>query len=162
MLSTQAGDLLDLHTRQIFSEDDQRLFGFQNQQAGELFDLLISVNACGPKVAMAILSELGERATTEAVLRGDADTLRRVSGVGPKLAQRILLELGGKLDGVVITALQDGAGSAQTAQGELIEALMALGYKRQEAARLATTVAGKDLSIEDALKEALSGATVEK
>jgi Holliday junction DNA helicase RuvA len=162
MLSVHVGELIDLQIRQIFSEDDQRLFGFRNRQACDLFDLLISVNACGPKVAMAILSELGERTITEAVLRGDADTLRRVSGVGPKLAQRILLELGGKLEGVVTAAVQDGASLEQTTQEQLIEALMSLGYKRQEAARLAATVAGKNLSIEAALREALSGAMAEK
>src|SRR4051812_48958675 len=91
------GEPVNLLTRQIFREDAVTLYGFLETFQRRLFDLLISVKGCGPKIGLSLIGQLGEETVANAIVGQDARQLARATGVGPKLAERIILELKDKM-----------------------------------------------------------------
>jgi Holliday junction DNA helicase RuvA len=133
------GQTCRLLTRLVWREDGPAFFGFFTAAEAEVFDLLLRVTGVGPKIALSILSGASPRAVLEAVALQDADSLRRFPGVGRKTAERILLELKDKVS--IETSgigLRVAGGSAATEPagrvGQAMQALLALGYSRAEAA----------------------------
>lgn len=122
-----------LYTYMNVREDAVELFGFYSKSELSTFKLLISISGVGPKVALAILSELSSEAVAMSVSAGDYKTLTRASGVGPKLAQRIVLELKDKIKGFSTDAadgvVQKGSVIADTGNiSKAVAALAVLGY----------------------------------
>src|SRR5471030_658301 len=74
------GERVDLLTRQIFREDGVSLYGFLLPFQRRLFDLLLSVKGCGPKVGLALIGSIGEEAIVSAVSLEDARALARAPG----------------------------------------------------------------------------------
>lgn len=152
------GEEVTLYTRAIYREDDALLYGFLNLFQRRLFDLLMTVKGCGPKVALALIG-LGEDSVARAIELGDSRTLSQASGVGPRLAERINLELKDKIReenfGRRVAAAVGGRQAAGRAADELVSALLALGYRRQEAESAAEQARAEADSVEDQLKVAL-------
>lgn len=121
-----------LYTHMNVREDAMELFGFATKGELSTFRMLIGITGVGPKVALAILSELSSEQIAMCVSSGDSKTLTRASGVGPKLAQRIVLELKDKIKGVADTAgFEVGKGSLIADTGNVpkaVAALAVLGY----------------------------------
>lgn len=114
-------------------EDAVELFGFYSKGELSTFKMLISISGVGPKVALAILSELSSEQIAMSVSAGDYKTLTRASGVGPKLAQRIVLELKDKIKGIAVDAdspiVSKGSVIADTSNiSKAVAALAVLGY----------------------------------
>jgi Holliday junction DNA helicase RuvA len=97
LFSLREGEQGILYTHLHVTENDVRLFGFSEISELNCFKQLISVSGVGPKVAIAILSEIPSQNFALAVGGGDSKMLTRAKGVGPKLAQRIVLELKDKI-----------------------------------------------------------------
>ncbi|WP_445371534.1 Holliday junction branch migration protein RuvA [Methylomonas sp. HW2-6] len=157
------GEEVRLHTHLIVREDAHILFGFVSEGERSLFRALIKVNGIGPKLALTILS--GQ--TTEAFYRciddNDVKALVRLPGVGQKTAERLIVEMRGRLPDLNKFSARDSGGgqtyvAKESAKQEAISALCALGYKPQDAARMAQAVAGDDSSCEDIIRAALRGA----
>ena len=127
-------------------EDAHTLYGFRDEEARRLFELLIGVNGVGPKVAMAILSASSLGQLQSAIAAGDPNLLKGVPGVGTKTAQRVMLELRGKLD------LSDESNEDPTFQ-----ALVALGYTQAQAASAVTALPASLTGEQERIKEALKG-----
>jgi len=130
-----------LHTHLVVREDAQLLYGFFSLQERSMFRSLIKVSGVGPKMALAILSGMAVDEFARTISNGDIAALTRMPGVGKKTAERLVVEMkdrlsdwGGELPPVDLPA---GApkGERQLTQ-EAETALIALGYKPQEAARL--------------------------
>ena len=85
-------------TRLQVRDDALVLYVFSNADARAVFDMLVTVNGVGPKVALAFLSVLTPDAVRRAVATGDDAALTIVPGVGKKLAQRIVPELESKTE----------------------------------------------------------------
>lgn len=138
-------------TRLHVRDDALVLYGFAGSEDRRLFDLLVTVNGVGPKVALAFLSVLSPEAFRWAVASGDAAALTVVPGVGKKVAGRVLVDLRDRLGGV--------EGVATGPLAEVREALLALGLSTQEAGEaLAGLVASNgdgDRPVEELLREAL-------
>nr|WP_316614231.1 Holliday junction branch migration protein RuvA [uncultured Ruminococcus sp.] len=121
-----------LYTYMNVREDAMELFGFASKGELNTFKMLIGITGVGPKVALAILSDLTSEQIAMCVSSGDSKTLTRANGVGPKLAQRIVLELKDKIKGVVDTAGFDvSKGSVIADTGNVpkaVAALAVLGY----------------------------------
>lgn len=121
-----------LYTYMNVREDSMELFGFATKGELSTFKMLIGITGVGPKVALAILSDLTSEQIAMCVSSGDSKTLTRANGVGPKLAQRIVLELKDKIKGVADTAGFDvGKGSVIVDTGNVpkaVAALAVLGY----------------------------------
>lgn len=118
----------------LVREDLLALTAFHSKGERELFRDLLSVAGVGPKVALAVLSGLDENEFLEVVRLGSVERLTRVPGIGRKIAERLLLELKDRLDKRHAAASPDGlpglpAGGIADARREVLEALVALGYK---------------------------------
>ncbi len=73
----QLGDRVALEIRQVVREDALTLYGFSSATEKRAFDLLMSVQHVGPKLALAILSVLAPEELVAAIGKGDVDTNRR-------------------------------------------------------------------------------------
>lgn len=125
------GERAVLLTHFVVREDAQLLYGFGSERERSAFRRLLKVNGVGAKSALAILSGLSVDDLAQAVALQEPALLTRVPGVGKKTAERLLLELKDKfkLDGAVAEA----TGQAKSAGGDVLNALLALGYNEKEA-----------------------------
>lgn len=152
-----------LHTHFIVREDGHFLFGFGELRERALFQTLLKVNGIGPKVALAILSSIEPDAFVQCVAEQNATALQRLPGVGKKTAERLIIEMRDRLadwgseEGVAITLNnQTPLGViAKKPEQDAISALIALGYKPQEASRAITQIADKTLPSEQLIRLAL-------
>lgn len=149
--------LLRIHTH--VREDTLALFGFITTLELQIFERLIAIGGIGPKLALAVLSGIEPRDLVRAVQLGDAARLTTIPGIGKKTAERITLELRDRLTKLAMPA-PDAAGSAAAAgdlRGDLLSALVNLGYHRPFAERAvdAALKSGGDQSFESRLKLAL-------
>ncbi len=144
------GERVTLLTHFIVREDAQVLFGFLTHDERATFRLLVKISGVGPRTALSILSGLSVNELAQAVSLQETGRLVKVPGIGKKTAERLLLELKGKL-GDAITA---PASIANHAQGDILQALLALGYSDREAAA-ALKALPADIGVSDGIKLAL-------
>ena len=158
LASAASGGTLKLHTYHLFREDQQALYGFRTSEELGFFNLLLTVNGVGPKVALAIV---GSRATADlqlAIMTGDQAGLVSIPGIGKKLAERIIFELKEKVTAAGVAVSAGAVAGAEAGEGEVVAALQALGYSLSEArvaSRAAIAEAGVGSSLEDRVKAAL-------
>lgn len=158
------GEKTTLHTHLVVREDAQLLYGFAEKRDRELFRELIRLNGVGPKLALALMSGLEVDELISAVHAEDTSALTRVPGVGKKTAERLLVELKGKfkawetLPGVTVPiAVGSAAPAASSATADAVSALIALGYKPQEASRAVAAIKEDGLGSEELIRRALKG-----
>jgi Holliday junction DNA helicase RuvA len=119
-----------LHTVLIVREDSMTLFGFGTTTEREAFEILLTVNGVGPRLALAILSTLSIDNLRNAVISERAEILTRVPGIGKKTAQKVLIELKDKMKLGLDTA---PVGVFEDINSDVLDALVALGYSIVEA-----------------------------
>lgn len=133
-----------LHTHLAVSETAQQLFGFADERDRQLFRTLIKVSGVGPKLAVAILSGMEADDIARCVREDKVSALTKVPGVGKKTAERLVIELRDRLTSWELPRRDllgdDVPSSADQAsddrQDEAESALIVLGYKPTEAARM--------------------------
>ena len=147
-------------------EDAQILYGFNQEQERELFRELIKVNGVGPKLALAILSGMSAQEFISAVEQGEIKTLVKLPGVGTKTAERLIVEMKDRLKrfaeqlSPISTVIEANSikKSSNQIESEAVSALIALGYKPQEASRIINKVILPDMDCETLIREALKSA----
>lgn len=156
----EPGGELVLYTHLVVREDAHLLYGFADRGSRALFRDLIKVNGVGPKMALTIMSGIDSDEFVRCVRNNDAAALVRLPGVGKKTAERLLVEMRDRLKawqttggGVVDAALAGNGSRDRLAEAEA--ALIALGYKPQEAARAISGVGDDSLSSEELIRIAL-------
>lgn len=161
---------IDLHTHFVVREDNQQLYGFAEASERRLFRELIKVSGVGPRLALAILSGMSASEFVSCVHSKDSATLVRLPGVGKKTAERLVVEMRDRLGDE--WQAESGTGSVARSStsgdhgiGEAEHALVALGYKPQDAARMVRAQLQEDQPcppsaelIRRALKSAARGA----
>jgi Holliday junction DNA helicase RuvA len=141
------GDKLSLWTYEHLREDTQEIYGFSSRTELELYRKLVAISGVGPKTGQHLLG-LGTVEEVEAIIeRGDVEAISRVPRIGKKTAQKIILELKGKL-------VQPAAKPTKQA-GEVVLALVNMGYDRRAAAEAVDSVREKEETVEGQLKAAL-------
>ena len=163
----ELGTEVSLVTHFVVREDAQLLYGFIDERDRSLFRRLIKVSGVGPKLALTILSGMDSTSFARCVQRDDISALVALPGVGKKTAERLLVEMRDKLKdwleqvelpvsgGVAIAPVTDMVADAEGA-------LIALGYKPAEAAKMVAAVnddsiADSEELIRRALKSMVSG-----
>jgi Holliday junction DNA helicase RuvA len=156
------GEGVSLFTHQVVREDANLLYGFVGQAERDLFRLLLRVSGVGPKLALAVLSTMDASAFARCVQSEDATRLTRIPGVGKKTAERLLIELrdrighdGASLRPADLAAAPAAAGAAADPQAEAVNALVALGFKPQEAGQRVRSVAREGMACEAIIRAAL-------
>ncbi|WP_431222178.1 Holliday junction branch migration protein RuvA [Serratia sp. L9] len=155
-------------TQFVVREDAQLLYGFNDKQERALFRELIKVNGVGPKLALAILSGMSAQQFVSAVEREEITTLIKLPGVGKKTAERLVVEMKDRFKGLngdlfnnssEITLPASAAKAAEIdVEAEAASALVALGYKPQEASRMIGKVAKPGADSETLIRDALRAA----
>lgn len=146
-------------TSLIVREDSMTLFGFENPESIELFELLLSVSGVGPRSALAVLAEMTPAEILTAVVNEDDSAFKKVSGVGPKTAKLIIVQLAGKL-----TALSHSDNVSATSptsshiSSSVVQALIGLGWNEKIAKEAVDALDSTNPSATTAsvLKEALA------
>ena len=145
----ELGQEVTLLTHFVVREDAQQLFGFLEAADRRLFRELIKVSGVGPRLALTLLSGMDAADFARCLQRDDIAALVALPGVGRKTAERLLVEMRDKAGGWLEELSPDTGVPAdprveklgdndQRAEAE--QALVSLGYKLTEAARLIASV----------------------
>jgi holliday junction DNA helicase RuvA len=148
-----AGEETTLHSHLIVRDDALSLYGFHSEEERDLFLMLLSVQAVGPKVALAVLSGGTPRELMAAIAGADAARFQAVPGIGKRTAERIIVELREKVGD---TAAAGGPIVARRGDGPMAlarDGLIELGYAPAEAEELLRSADGE--SAEELLAQAL-------
>ncbi|MEV4133639.1 Holliday junction branch migration protein RuvA [Dactylosporangium sp. NPDC049742] len=146
----RVGEEARLATSLVVREDSLTLYGFADDDAKQLFELLQTASGVGPRLAQAVLAVHTPEVVRRAIAGNDTSTLTRVPGIGKKGAERLVLELRDKIgalpgDGAALVGV--GAGAAWAEQ--VRQALVGLGW-----------TAGQSDQAVAAVAEQLDGGTV--
>lgn len=156
-----------LHIHMVVREDAQLLYGFASLEERALFRTLIKVNGVGAKLALTILSGISADDFVRCVRDEDSASLVRLPGIGKKTAERLIIEMrdrfkdwhGGELDAELPTGSTSMAMPvADDPAKEALSALVALGYKPQEASRFINSLDTDGLSSEQIIRASLQAA----
>ncbi|MDU5923162.1 MAG: Holliday junction branch migration protein RuvA, partial [Finegoldia magna] len=155
--NVSAFDEYKVYTEFVEREDASILYGFSSQKERDLFNLLTDVTSIGPKYAMNILSTMTVDECKTAIITDDIKLLTQAPGVGKKTASRIILELKEKIE-------KDFAPSEKSVNKEVKkssdsefarEALLQLGYFKNDVDAFIENTDISGLSIEDIMKKAM-------
>ncbi|MBI5448649.1 MAG: Holliday junction branch migration protein RuvA [Gammaproteobacteria bacterium] len=151
------GEAVVLHTHLIVREDAQLLFGFFMREERTLFRTLIKVNGIGPKVALAILSSIEPDAFVRCIMDQDSLSLTKIPGIGRKTAERLVIEMKDRCAEWETSGAKHFISTQSGVMNDALGALIALGYKPQEASRALSQVKQEGLKAEDLIRLALRG-----
>ena len=156
------GAEVSLHTHFVVREDAQLLYGFYEASERALFRTLIKVNGVGPKLGLTILSSIDPDSFVACVNDNDSMSLVRLPGIGKKTAERLIVEMRDKLSDWQTSAGADVNGGSKAPlivrkrpSDEAVSALVALGYKPQEASRAISQIDDEGLTCEELIRDAL-------
>ncbi|WP_430462010.1 Holliday junction branch migration protein RuvA [Thalassolituus sp. LLYu03] len=150
-----------LYTHLAIREDAHQLYGFSDKAQRTLFRTLIKVSGVGPKLALAILSGMDANAFALCVHNEDVTALTKLPGVGKKTAERLIVEMRDRLTEwqapAPLWAAVDQAekASLDAVLREAEAALIALGYKPQDAAKMLNKVSSQADTPEELIRLAL-------
>lgn len=147
----QPGSLVKLFSHLYVREDGLELYGFTSEEELSFFEKLISISGIGPKSALNILSIAKLDQLTAAINEGKVDLLTKASGVGKKTAERVVLELRGKLQAISSEKIV----KQMESDLDIEEALVGLGYTRQQVKNAISKIDPEIKNLEDRIKEAL-------
>ena len=148
------GQAVTLFTHLVVREDAHLLYGFSREAQRRLFRALLKVSGVGPRIALALLSGLSDEEFLQCLANNDIARITQVPGIGRKTAERLIVELRDKFDAP--TTLP-AAVATQDPVAEAVSALVALGYKPQEASVAVRNIATAGLASEDIIRRALQG-----
>lgn len=138
---------LEIYTH--VKEDQFDLYGFKNIKELNFFEQLLDVSGVGPKAALNILSSSDLDSLKESIVKQDPTLLNSVSGIGRKTAEKIIVELKGKLGRVGQDMFTD------TGSGDVYDALVGLGFKKDEIKRAISNLPKDLVTVEEKIKQAL-------
>ena len=141
-------EIYTIYTYTHIREEEYSLYGFHNKEQLNLFLRLIQVKGVGPKMALPMLATGSINGIYDAIDRENILYLKKFPKIGEKVARQIILDLKGKVNGAQMSLLESKNNN------ELVDALLALGYKQADVKKVVNNVKD-DLTIEEQIKEAL-------
>ena len=146
------GESITLFTHLVVREDAHLLYGFGSDNERRAFRQLLKISGVGPKLALSVLSGLSVADLAQTVAMQETGRLTKIPGVGKKTAERLVLELRDKLDHGPVTS--GSISSPKANSGDVLNALLALGYNDREA-QWALKQIPNDLSVSESIRQAL-------
>jgi len=146
----KVGDQVQVPTVTVVREDHMTLYGFADANEKDMFLLLQTISGVGPRMALNLISVMGEQKLSNAIANSDIGSLTAVPGIGKKGAQRLILELSDKIASPKNSAITSWRES-------LITALVGLGWNRKDASSAAEQVPTpeNEADLSDSLRTAL-------
>jgi Holliday junction DNA helicase RuvA len=167
-IGSQKGMAVSLLIETIVREDAFLLYGFADAHEKEWFQILMTVQGVGAKVALAILGVISAEQLPMVIASGDKAAIKQTDGIGEKLAVRIVTELKEKAGKMAMgaaatqkiqTARKGGVVEVpKTVSNDAVSALVNLGYGRSEAFSAVTAVIGEQgdtIALGDLIRESL-------
>jgi Holliday junction DNA helicase RuvA len=148
LIDSKGATSLFIHT--AVREDAIDLYGFETSEELVFFKQLTSVSGIGPKSALGILNLSEVSHLKRTIMQGDAVALTRVHGIGKKSAERIVVELRDK-----VSSERGAAGGARGVDAEVVDALLALGYRVEEARATLKEIGGDGEDVSERVAAAL-------
>ena len=146
-------------------EDALQLYGFKTARERELFINFISVSGIGPRLGIALLSNMNADELIQSIKTNNLGRLTSIPGIGRKTAERLVVDLREKMtqmsvDQVIETPAEPetaGATGEDSVRSEALSGLMNLGYQRSAAEKAVESALGEggDISVESVLKRSL-------
>ena len=157
-------EYLSLHIHPNYREDDISLYGFQNLEEKELFEMLIKTSGIGPKLGLAVISAISSRQLVEAVQQNNTEVFSQISGIGKKTAAKLCLDMKDQLKKHSFSGFESriehlaktGTESGLNEIDGVFSALKNLGYSEKEILSVIKEAGDSNLPFEDRLKKALS------
>lgn len=146
------GRKIFLHTHLIVREQELSLYGFESAEDLQLFEVLLTVNGIGPKVALAILSTLSPELLKSAIMREETAVLQRVPGIGKKTAERMMFQLRDKID---TTGAESGISMVTDVDADVIDFLTGLGFSIVEAQMALQNIPREATTVDERVQYAL-------
>jgi Holliday junction DNA helicase RuvA len=143
----KSGEEVTLLTFLAIRDDRMELYGFSTPEERELFLFLVSVSGIGYRSALSILSNTSINNFKSAVVREDKNFLSSIQGIGKKTAERIILELRDRFG----KEAKELPGHME----EALQALLTLGFKRDEAGKALEKISPDGKPLEEIIREAL-------
>lgn len=159
----EIGQQVILYTHLAIREDAHVLYAFATQSERTLFRSLLKVSGIGAKMALAILSGMSADEFSRCVETEDVASLVRLPGIGRKTAERLIVEMRdrlaklGDLTAVGMPSQGEHSTGLVTASSDAVSALVALGYKPQDASRMVKAVKKDGMDSETLIRAALQG-----
>jgi Holliday junction DNA helicase RuvA len=159
----QVGSKITLLTHFVVREDAQLLYGFSDKMQRTMFRTLIKVSGVGPKLALGILSSMDADTFARCIQNHEVTALTKLPGVGKKTAERLIVEMQDKLKEWQTQAPlwaavdQTETDSRNHLLADAESALISLGYKPQEAAKMLSKMPAEINSSEEMIRRALKG-----
>ncbi|MDU2709425.1 MAG: Holliday junction branch migration protein RuvA [Finegoldia magna] len=155
--NVSAFDEYKVYTEFVEREDASILYGFSSQKERDLFNLLTDVTSIGPKYAMNILSTMTVDECKTAIITDNIKLLTQAPGVGKKTASRIILELKEKIEKDFVPSEKPVTKEVKKSSDSEFarEALLQLGYFKNDVDAFIENTDISGLSIEDIMKKAM-------
>jgi len=159
----KVGSKVTLFTHFTVREDAQLLYGFSDKMQRTMFRTLIKVSGIGPKLALGILSSMDADTFARCITNHEVTALTKLPGVGKKTAERLIVEMQDRLKEWQTQApLWAAVDQSETDHrnhyiAEAEAALISLGYKPQEAAKMLSKMPADIDSSEEMIRRALKG-----
>jgi len=150
----ELGSPVVILTHLSIKDDSHTLYGFASESERTLFRQLLKISGIGAKLALTILSGMDAGSFAACVQAGDTAALVKLPGVGKKTAERLVVEMRDRLAGWDTGGAAQGAAASAPADvanpvEEAVSALIALGYKPQDASRMVRAVDSRDVTTEE-------------
>lgn len=155
-INLNIGDDTKLVVYEHVREQAHDLYGFRTRDNQNLFEKLLEVNGVGPKMALNLLSIGSTTDIKQAIASGNVQYIQSANGVGKRLAERIVVDLKDKVGLTSVDLSSTGLlNSSQIDENdEAVQALIALGFSNQDAAKALKGV-DENLPTEERIKQAL-------
>ncbi|MEV0897764.1 Holliday junction branch migration protein RuvA [Actinoplanes sp. NPDC049802] len=148
-----------LATTLIVREDSLTLFGFADDDERQLFELLLTANGVGPRIAQAVLAVHQPDAVRRALSSGDVAALTKVPGIGKRGAEKMIVELKDKIGPMPIGDSGSAGVLAGAWQEQVRQGVLALGWTASQAdqavAAVAETIDGETPPVPVLLRQAI-------
>lgn len=148
---TVGGPELALWCYLAVREDALDLYGFPSKDELAFFEMLIGISGIGPKSALGILNVAPIATIRHAVVTQDPTYLSKMTGMGRKSAEKVVLGL----KDTVLPGIEAATANSNTADTDVVEALVALGYSEKDSRDAVRSLPKGEALTSDRLKEAL-------
>lgn len=145
------GNPYTLSITTVVKDDAIELYGFATPGERQLFELLLTVSGVGPRTALSIIG-YGVTGVQQAVVTADVEFFSKIPRIGKKNAQKIIIELKSKLGGMTDLDLSEEQSGKQQ---ELLDALVGMGFVKQDVINIIKNNLDSKDSIEINIRKAL-------
>ena len=153
------GEEAKIYTYHHVREDAQTLYGFRDEDEENLFEVLLTVPSIGPKTALNVTAVMPAADFVDAITLGNTEAFSGISGIGRKTVEKMMVDLKDKVKRIRPLQLADRGPTKTGLFEDAVMALIALGYKQNEAGDAVSQVVSStdgDLKTEDIVRGALS------